>query len=162
MNPKAIGISALLAVFAVPAAYAGAGAPGHTHAHGGKTAFGVPGDPRKPARMVIVTANEGDGKMEFIPGQITVKPGEQIRFKIENHGELDHEFVLGTAQEIAEHAELMKKFPEMEHSDPSSIRLQTKGNGEILWKFTKAGSFVFACLIPDHMEAGMLGKIAVK
>ena len=160
MNPKAIGISAILAVFAAPAAYAGAGAPGHSH--GATTAFGLPGNPKKPARLVIVTANEGDGKMEFIPGRITVKPGERIRFKITNHGELDHEFVLGTAQEIAEHAELMKKFPEMEHSDPSSIRLQTKGNGEIVWKFTKAGNFVFACLIPGHMEAGMLGKIAVK
>ena len=160
MKPVTIAISTLLAVFAIPAAYAGAGAPGHSH--GATTAFGVPGDPKKPSRMVIVTAHEGDGKMEFIPGQITVKPGEQIRFKIANHGELNHEFVLGTAQEIAEHAEVMKKFPEMEHSDPSSIRLQTKGNGEILWKFTKAGSFVFACLIPGHMEAGMKGEITVK
>ena len=108
MKPVTIAISALLAVFIVPAAYAGAGAPGHSH--GATTAFGLPGNPKKPARLVIVTANEGDGKMEFIPGRITVKPGERIRFKITNHGELDHEFVLGTAQEIAEHAELMKKL----------------------------------------------------
>ena len=111
---------------------------------------------------MLVTAREADGKMSFTPSELTVKAGEQIRFKITNHGELDHEFVLGTAEEIAEHAEVMKKNPDMEHADPSSVRLQTKGNGEILWKFTKSGEFVFACLIPGHMESGMIGKVAVK
>jgi len=33
---------------------------------------------------------------------------------------------------------------------------------EILWKFTKAGTFEFVCLIPGHREAGMVGKVVVK
>ena len=160
MKISTITISALLTLSAATAVYAGSGAPGHSHA--ATTAFGEPGDAKKPSRLVLVTAREADGKMSFTPSELTVKAGEQIRFKITNHGELDHEFVLGTAEEIAEHAEVMKKNPDMEHADPSSVRLQTKGNGEILWKFTKSGEFVFACLIPGHMESGMIGKVAVK
>ena len=34
--------------------------------------------------------------------------------------------------------------------------------GELVWRFTKAGKFDFACLVPGHFEAGMQGKIAVR
>ena len=163
MKLSTIAFSACLALAMATAAQAGAGAPGHAHGDkAGVTAFGEPGDAKKPARLVLVTANEGNGEMTFSPANVSVKTGEQIRFKISNHGELDHEFVIGTPAEIAEHAELMKKFPEMEHEDPSATRMKTKGASEILWKFSKAGDFVFACLIPGHMEGGMIGKIAVK
>ena len=163
MKISTIAFSVFLALAATTAVQAGAGAPGHSHGgKGGVTAFGEPGDAKKPARLVLVTANEGNGEMTFSPTNVSVKVGEQIRFKISNHGELDHEFVIGTPSEIAEHAELMKKFPEMEHEDPSATRMKTKGTSEILWKFSKPGDFVFACLIPGHMEGGMSGKIAVK
>ena len=33
---------------------------------------------------------------------------------------------------------------------------------EITWKFSKSGEFNFACLIPGHFEAGMIGRITVK
>jgi uncharacterized cupredoxin-like copper-binding protein len=56
----------------------------------------------------------------------------------------------------------MKKFPDMEHDDPNAKRLAVGERGELIWKFTKAGEFEFACLIPGHYEAGMHGKIIVK
>ena len=31
----------------------------------------------------------------------------------------------------------------------------------MIWKFTKAGEFYFACLMPGRFEAGMSGKITV-
>jgi uncharacterized cupredoxin-like copper-binding protein len=34
--------------------------------------------------------------------------------------------------------------------------------GEVFWRFTRAGRFVFACLIPGHLEKGMIGSIIVK
>ena len=34
--------------------------------------------------------------------------------------------------------------------------------GEVVWQFTRAGEFHYACLIPGHMEAGMIAKITVK
>jgi uncharacterized cupredoxin-like copper-binding protein len=30
-----------------------------------------------------------------------------------------------------------------------------------IWQFTKAGEFDFACPVPGHLEAGMVGKISV-
>jgi uncharacterized cupredoxin-like copper-binding protein len=32
---------------------------------------------------------------------------------------------------------------------------------EIVWQFTKPGEFYYACLMPGHMQAGMIGKVIV-
>lgn len=134
--------------------------PGHKH--GGDTPYGVPGDPKKPARVVQVTMREADGKMLFVPDRIEIRRGEQIRFQLRNTGELDHEFVLATLEENLKHMEEMKKNPDMEHDDPNARRLKPKATGSIVWLFTKAGTFDFSCLIPGHREAGMTGTIVVK
>jgi len=70
--------------------------------------------------------------------------------------------VLGSIKELKEHAALMLKFPEMEHSDPNDVSVEPGKAGEMVWKFTKAGEFDFACLQPGHFQVGMVGKIAVK
>lgn len=141
------------------AAFAAPGAPGHSHE---TFSAGEPGNPKKPARVVIVTMKEGDGNMAYSPDRIEVRKGEQIRFILKNNGLLDHEFMLATTADNLKHAELMKKFPEMEHDDPNAKRLKPNGMSEILWRFTKPGEFEFACLIPGHREAGMHGKVIVK
>jgi uncharacterized cupredoxin-like copper-binding protein len=140
-------------------AYAAPGAAGHGH-----TTFsaGVPGNPKKPARVIVVTMREGDGKMMFVPDRLEIKRGEQIRFILENAGELEHEFILATTKENVKHAEEMKKNPEMEHDDPNAKRVKPKHKSEIVWRFTKAGKFEYGCLIPGHRESGMTGTIVVK
>lgn len=132
---------------------------GHHHA---TFSAGEPGNPKKPARIVQVVMREGDGKMIYIPARIEVKRGEQVRFVLRNNGELEHEFVLATTEENLEHAEVMKKHPEMEHDDPNSKRLPPKKSSEIVWRFTKPGTFEYGCLIPGHREAGMIGTVVVK
>ena len=141
------------------AALAGAGPPGHSHE---TFSAGEPGDPKKPARVVLITMREGDGKMMFIPNRIEVRRGEQIRFMIQNIGLLPHEFILASTEENLKHAEVMKKNPDMEHDDPNGKSVEPKKRAEILWKFTKAGTFEYGCLIPGHREAGMLGTVVVK
>jgi uncharacterized cupredoxin-like copper-binding protein len=132
------------------------------HSHDSRD-YGEPGSPGRPAGVVEVIMKETeDGRMLFVPETVVVKRGEQIRFSMRNHGESDHEFVLGTTEEIVAHAKEMEKNPDMEHDDPNSKRLSAKQNGDIVWKFTQAGTFEFACLIPGHMEAGMRGKIIVQ
>ena len=140
-------------------AWAAAGPPGHSHE---TFSAGEPGDPKKPARVILITMREGDGKMMFIPDKVEVRRGEQIRFMIRNSGELAHEFILASTEENLKHAEAMKKNPDMEHDDPNARRLKPKATGAIVWRFTKAGTFDFSCLIPGHREAGMTGKITVK
>jgi uncharacterized cupredoxin-like copper-binding protein len=139
------------------------GAGPRAYSHGGSEySAGEPGNPKKPARIVIVTMTDADGKMAFFPDKVDVRKGEQIRFILKNNGALKHEFMLATVQENAEHGELMKKFPEMEHDDPNAKTIEPKQSAEIIWHFTKAGEFQFACLMPGHMEAGMHGTVAVK
>ena len=150
---------ASVAVALVLPAFAGPGAPGHSHE---SFSAGEPGNPKKAARVVLITMREEPGRMMFIPSKVEVKKGEQIRFMLRNSGALEHEFMLATAAENAKHAELMKKFPEMEHDDPNGKRLKPSASAEIVWKFTKAGEFQFGCLIPGHPEAGMLGTVIVK
>ncbi len=105
---------------------------------------------------------EGDGKMLFVPDRVEVKRGEQVRFVLRNDGELDHEFVLATAEENIKHADQMMENHEMAHTDPNARRLAPKKSDEMVWRFTKAGTFEFGCLIPGHREAGMIGTIVVK
>ena len=123
---------------------------------------GVPGDVNAPSRTIEVEMQDAGGKLRFVPASIQVAQGEQIKFVVHNEGALEHEFVLGTKQENAEHAEMMKKMPDMKHDEPNQIRLAPQMSAEVLWKFTKSGEFEFACLIPGHHEAGMRGTVVVK
>lgn len=140
-------------------AVAGPGAPGHSH---GEYSAGEPGDPKKASRVVLVTMREGDGKMMFIPDRVEVRRGEQIRFMLRNNGELEHEFILASTEDNLKHAEAMKKNPDMEHDDPNGKRVAPKKSSEIVWRFTKPGTFEYGCLIPGHREAGMTGTVVVK
>jgi uncharacterized cupredoxin-like copper-binding protein len=123
------------------------------------TPVGQQGDPKKVTRTIRVGMSD---KMRFDPENITVKKGETIRFVVANKGAILHEMVLGTPQALKEHAELMKKHPGMEHDEPNIIHVKPGATGDIVWQFTKTGDFQFACLIPGHFEAGMVGKVAVK
>jgi uncharacterized cupredoxin-like copper-binding protein len=134
----------------------------HDGGHNEKMAIGEPGTKAKVSQTVLVTMKEtDDGKMIFLPASIKVKEGQTVKFAIRNSGQGDHEFVIGTGDEIMEHKALMEKFPEMEHDDPNAIRLAAGKSGEIIWKFAKAGEFTFACLVPGHYDAGMHGQLNV-
>lgn len=123
------------------------------------TLFGRQGDPMKVTRTIRVGMSD---KMRFEPENLTVQKGETVRFVVANKGTVLHEMVLGTTQTLKEHAELMKKHPGMEHDEPSMAHVKPRATGEIIWQFTQAGEFQFACLIPGHYDAGMVGKVAVK
>lgn len=123
------------------------------------TDFGREGDPRKVGRTIeIVMADT----MRFSPSAITVRRGETVRFVVRNDGRQLHEMVLGTAAALEAHAALMKRFPTMEHADPNMAHVKPGATGAIVWQFTKAGDFRFACLQPGHYEAGMVGTLRVR
>lgn len=123
------------------------------------TDFGQEGNPKSVTRTIKVDMAD---TMRFTPADVSVKRGETIKFVAHNDGKVLHEMVLGTAQAIKEHSELMKKFPQMEHADANMAHVKPGANGEMVWQFTKAGEFQFACLQPGHFEAGMVGKVTVK
>lgn len=157
---------ALVATLASPAVLA----HGDAHAHGahaskpaaGKpatTAFGRVGDSAKVSRTVTIEMSD---QMRFSPDTLTVRRGQTLRLVVVNKGKLPHELVLGTPQEIQKHWEDMKRHPHMHHDEPHMVHVQPGKRGELIWQFTQAGEFQFACLLPGHFEAGMVGKVVVQ
>lgn len=143
---------------------AGAAMAGGTHSggHDVTMAVGEPGDKAKVTQTVRITMKEtDDGEMLFTPSTFKFRKGQTVKFSLKNIGETDHEFVLDAKDKVMEHKALMEKFPDMEHDDPNAVRLAPGESGEIVWKFTNDGTFMAACLIPGHMEAGMHGPVQV-
>jgi uncharacterized cupredoxin-like copper-binding protein len=122
-------------------------------------AFGRAGDSKKISRTIQVGM---DDTMHFTPGDLVLKRGDTVKFVVRNDGKIMHEMVIGTMKELKEHAELMRKFPNMEHDEPYMAHVAPGKHDELVWQFTRAGEFFYACLIPGHLEAGMIAKITVK
>ena len=120
-------------------------------------AWGIAGD-AKDARTIEVRMSDA---MRFTPDRIEVKQGETIRFVVRNRGKVLHEMVIGTREELDAHAALMKKHPGMEHDEPYMAHVSAGKSGAMVWNFNRPGTFKFACLIPGHFDAGMVGTIVV-
>ena len=130
----------------------------HAGGHADLDAIGKPGKAVNAKRIIAVDMMD---TMRFTPSSITVKQGETIKFVVKNSGNVKHELVLGTENELKEHNEVMKKNPEMEHADENMVTVAPGKTGEIIWQFTKAGQVNFACLQPGHFDAGMKGAVTV-
>ncbi|HEX9435071.1 MAG TPA: cupredoxin family protein [Burkholderiales bacterium] len=129
------------------------------HTHSGSKAFGRPGDPTKVARTIVVEMRD---PVEFFPADITVMTGETVRFVVVNTGKHEHEMVLGTMKELEAHGEMMKQQKDMHHDEPHMAQVAPGKSGVIVWQFTRPGEFYYACLVEDHFELGMYGKIRVR
>ena len=162
MNRRFSKFSTLLTAVALPTIAVASGAADHMHktqSGGHAAALGQPAASKDAKRTVNV--DMGD-MMRFTPEKIEIRKGETVRFIVQNSGMLKHEMVLGTMAELKAHGAMMAKIPNMEHADPNAISVDPGKTGEFAWKFTKTGTFDFACLLPGHFESGMKGKIIVK
>jgi uncharacterized cupredoxin-like copper-binding protein len=157
----------LSVVFALVATAAGAFVQGaephhaekdHDHSKATETAFGRAADPAKAQRTIVVEMRDS---FEFSPSEIIVKAGEIVRFVAVNAGKHVHEMVLGTLKDLEEHREMMKQQPDMHHDEPHMAHVAPARSGVIVWQFTDPGEFYFGCLVEDHFEIGMMGKIRV-
>ncbi|MCF3997969.1 plastocyanin/azurin family copper-binding protein, partial [Pseudomonas aeruginosa] len=119
---------------------------------------------------------------------IEVKAGETVRFVLKNEGKLLHEFNLGDAAMHAEHQKEMLEMQQsgmltptgmasmdhsqmghgmdhgrmMKHDDPNSVLVEPGKSAELTWTFAKATRLEFACNIPGHYQAGMVGQLTVQ
>lgn len=143
--------------------------------------FGKPAKAEQATRSIEITL----GDMYFEPKSVQVKAGETVRFVIHNQGKLLHEFNLGTAAMHAEHQKEMQHMQQMgmltptgmqhdmgqmagmdhsqmmKHDDPNSVLVEPGKSAELTWTFGKATALEFACNIPGHYQAGMVGKLNV-
>jgi uncharacterized cupredoxin-like copper-binding protein len=120
--------------------------------------WGIAGDVKSVKRTIALSMSDD---MKFKPNKIDVKRGETVRITLKNTGAQLHEMVIGTKNELDEHAALMIKFPTMEHDEPYMAHIAPGKIGEIIWTFNRPGEFDFACLIAGHYQSGMVGKINV-
>jgi len=139
----------------MPGMMHGTAESGHAH-HA--NAIGKPGDPKKVSLTFAVAMSDN---MRFTPSRINVKRGDTVKFIVRNDGQTKHEMVIGSMKELKEHADMMRKMPGMEHAEENMVSVDPGKTGELVWQFTRAGTFDFACLVPGHFEAGMKGKIVV-
>jgi len=141
--------------------------------------FGQPAPAAKATRNVEVVM----GDMSFAPKAIDIKAGETVRFVLVNKGRLLHEFNLGDAAMHARHQQEMLQMQQggmkamdhgnmagmdhgkmdhgMKHDDPNSVLVEPGKTAELTWTFSKATGLEFACNIPGHYQAGMVGKLTV-
>jgi uncharacterized cupredoxin-like copper-binding protein len=99
------------------------------------------------------------GYMLFKPDAIRIEKGSVVRFVINNEGALDHEFFLGSFNEISKHEQWMRTYPEMEHDDANAVAVSSGAQAELIWEFSSMTNLEFVCLVPGHREAGMWGVI---
>ena len=123
-----------------------------------ETGFGRTGDPTRVSRTIRIDMSD---RMRFAPDSIEIRQGAVVRFVVRNSGRVRHEMVIGTLEELQDHAAVMRKHPGMEHDEPFMAHVAPGKTEEIVWQFTKAGEFHFGCLVPGHFEAGMVGRIKV-
>jgi len=142
-----------------------AGEPAHAHEHGAtradaQTAWGIPGDAAHVQRTIEVRMRDD---MRFEPAQIEVRRGETVRIVLINEGRLEHEFVLGTDETLDRHAAEMEQMGgmHMHHAEPWMAEVKPGKRRDVVWTFNRDGTFMFACLVPGHYEAGMIGRIKV-
>ena len=153
MKSRHVLLALPCALFSLSAMAGGSHAGDHA-----KAAIGQPGVAANVTRTVVVDMKDD---MRFHSSVFSVKQGETIRFVAKNSGKVKHEMVLGTAKDLKDHYEVMKKNPEMEHEDPNMVTVAPGKAGEIIWHFTSAGKVDFACLQPGHFDAGMKGQVNV-
>lgn len=120
--------------------------------------WGIAGEAKDARRTIDIRMTDN---MRFTPDRIEVREGETVRLRVVNAGKVLHELVIGTRQELQAHAAMMRKFPNMEHDEPYMAHVSAGKSGALVWNFNRPGEFEFACLIPGHFEAGMVGKITV-
>ena len=136
----ASGISSAIAASSQPE-WASFGEPGH---HG--------------TRTIAIIATE----MKFTPSNLAIARGETVRFVITNRGKIRHEFVIGDQAFQAQHMREMAQMPDMMMSEVNEADLAPGQTKTIVWRFSRAGEFLFACDLPGHAQQGMVGHIRVR
>ena len=127
--------------------------------YGDQQPFGRVGMSSEVSRNVAINMSD---QFRFDPETITVGLGETLRLSFQNTGQQTHDWIFGTAFEISEYMEMMRRSPDREQNEPQNIQLKPGEEHELVWQFNKQGNFEYACLQPGHYEAGMRGTLAVQ
>lgn len=126
--------------------------------------FGEEADPADADRVIDVTV---DNTFAFQPADFEVAVGEVVTFRIENIGDLEHEFVLGDEAAQERMGEMMaeQQAAGEAHAHAAEVTNAVTVHGgeteELTWRFTTPGTVLVGCHVSGHWEAGMRGSVDV-
>jgi len=110
-------------------------------------------------RVIEVTM----GNFFYEPESVTVHVGETIRFVVQNPTTIEHELVLGTAEEQEHHAmEMAEGMAGHDMADePNEVEVEPGDSVDLVWTFDEPGEILMGCHVAGHWEAGMQATIEV-
>lgn len=146
-------------------------ATGHSHEQAGNENAAHDTAPSPLAALVVSRSIHlrMDDQMRFTPSTIQVLAGESVRFVVHNAGQTAHEMVLGSDEDIRQHAQAMQASTTQNsaheaghsHGSGAAITVAAGQTGELVVRFAQAQTLQMACLIPGHYDAGMRGVVNV-
>lgn len=106
---------------------------------------------------------------EFTPSSIEVAAGQKVTFRFTNDGKVDHEAIVGTEADQADHESQMagdgagsSGMDGMDHgSGPEAVTVMPGKTGTLTQTFAKPGTVLLGCHEPGHYESGMKATIKV-
>jgi uncharacterized cupredoxin-like copper-binding protein len=107
---------------------------------------------------------------EFTPNSIEVAAGQKVTFRFTNDGKVDHEAIVGTEADQADHESQMTNdgtgsssgMDGMDHqSGTEAITVKPGKTGTLTQTFAKPGAVLLGCHEPGHYESGMKATIKV-
>jgi uncharacterized cupredoxin-like copper-binding protein len=94
----------------------------------------------------------------FDPGQLSVEPGEEILFVIQNEDPIAHEFILGDEEVQRVHED----GTEAKHgAKPGEVSVAAGAAAETTYTFEGPGNLIFGCHLPGHYDYGMRGTVRI-
>ncbi len=126
----------------------------------------------KMAGLIIRDEGEFDREVElamsewtFSNLQIDAKPGERIKFTLRNDGKIPHEFMFMSmaAMQGVNYRAKRADWNLLEHEALYEKSIVLPGE-EITFvaDVLKPGAWMFMCMLPYHMQMGMMGQMATE
>jgi len=106
------------------------------------------------------------GEWRFEPSVVEVPVGHRVKLTLVNHGLVEHDVeVVGILAEDIEVVGGVERHARLGggHHNESVIAAHAEPGttASVIFTATEAGEYDFACTIPGHKEAGMVGKLVV-
>jgi len=99
---------------------------------------------------------------EFSNSMVMGQPGQVIRLKVKNTGNIPHEFMLmsGPAMSAVDYRLRRADWNLLEHEALTEVPFVMPGDSfEMVVQIHRSGAWMYMCMFPYHMQFGMMGML---